>query len=217
MKIRAFYTRKGDLKFISHLNTIDLLQRAVFTTEKKIAFTEGFNPRPKMSFGNPLPLGVSSDLEVFDVEIVGDVKIIDFVNKLNEYLPDEVQIVRAYNADDSPSISKIIKHSIYEYTIYTDIELDKVDIDISDELIISRERKTKKGHPREFVRENISKNSKIINKFQKLEKGKYSLTAQLENSVDKIINPLNFINGLFSKYNLNISLDDVVIHKKDMK
>ena len=66
MKIRGFYTRNKDLKFISHLNTVDLLQRAIFYTNAKIKFSEGFNVHPKMSFGNPLPLGVSSDFEVFD-------------------------------------------------------------------------------------------------------------------------------------------------------
>ena len=114
MKIRAFYTRNGDLKFISHLNTINLLQRAVFSTNEEVAFSEGFNPHPIMSFGNPLPLGVSSDLEVFDVEFVNEIDISGFTKKMNEYLPKEVQIVRAYGAEDSDSISKIIKNSVYE-------------------------------------------------------------------------------------------------------
>lgn len=216
MKIRAFYTRNGDLKFISHLNTIDLLQRGVFSTDKKIAFTKGFNPRPKMSFGNPLPLGVSSDLEVFDVEIIDEIEISEFIKKMNEYLPEEIQIIKAYNADTSPSISKIIEYSIYEFTIYSEIKLENVNLDF-EELMISRERKSKKGSPREFIRENIGPNVKLISSFDKMEDGKYRIVAQLENSLDKIINPVNFILGLFSKYNMNISIDDVDIHKKDMK
>jgi len=216
MKIRAFYTRSGDLKYISHLNTIDLLQRAVFSTNKKIDFTKGFNPRPKMSFGNPLPLGVSSDFEVFDVDIIDEVLISDFISKMNDYLPDEIQIIKAYNADTSPSISKIINYSIYEFIIYSNIELENLNLDI-EELIISRERKTKKGSPREFVRENIASNVKIISGFEKIEDGKYQIVAQLENSVNKIVNPVNFIIGLFSKYNIKISTDDIDIHKKEMK
>lgn len=216
MKIRAFYTRNGDLKYISHLNTIDLLQRAVFSTNKKIDFTKGFNPRPKMSFSNPLPLGVSSDFEVFDVDIIDEVVISDFIRKMNDYLPDEIQIIKAYNADTSPSISKIINYSIYEFTIYSNIELENLNLDI-EELVISRERKTKKGSPREFVRENIASNVKIISGFEKIEDGKYQIVAQLENSVNKIVNPVNFIIGLFSKYNIKISTDDIDIHKKEMK
>lgn len=217
MKIRAFYTRNGDLKFISHLNTINLLQRAVFSTNEEVAFSEGFNPHPIMSFGNPLPLGVSSDLEVFDVEFVNEIDVPSFTKKMNEYLPKEVQIVRAYGAEDSDSISKIIKNSIYEYTIYTKLDLSSIDVDIDDELIIVRERKTKKNHPREFIRENIASNIKILSKFEKIDEDTYLLVAQLENSVNKIINPVNFINGLFEKLNIKVPIEDVSIHKKDMK
>ncbi len=217
MKIRAFYTRNGDLKFISHLNTINLLQRAVFSTNEEVAFSEGFNPHPIMSFGNPLPLGVSSDLEVFDVEFVNEIDISGFTKKMNEYLPKEVQIVRAYGAEDSDSISKIIKNSVYEYTIYTKLDLSSIDVDIDDELIIVRERKTKKNHPREFIRENIASNIKILSKFEKIDEDTYLLVAQLENSVNKIINPVNFINGLFEKLNIKVPIEDVSIHKKDMK
>lgn len=217
MKIRAFYTRNGDLKFISHLNTINLLQRAVFSTNEEVAFSEGFNPHPKMSFGNPLPLGVSSDLEVFDVEFINDIDIPSFTKKMNEYLPKEVQIVRAYGADGSESISKIIKNSIYEYTIYTEIDLSNFDINIDDELTIVRERKTKKNHPREFIRENIAENVNILSNFEKVDEDTYLLIAQLENSVNKIINPMNFINGLFEKLDIEISIEDVSIHKKDMR
>ncbi len=58
---------------------------------------------------------------------------------------------------------------------------------------------------------------KIISGFEKIEDGKYQIVAQLENSVNKIVNPVNFIIGLFSKYNIKISTDDTDIHKKEMK
>ena len=90
-------------------------------------------------------------------------------------------------------------------------------MDIDDELIIVRERKTKKNHPREFIRENIASNIKILSKFEKIDEDTYLLVAQLENSVNKIINPVNFINGLFEKLNIKVPIEDVSIHKKDMK
>ena len=142
MRLRVYYTRKGDLKFISHLNTIDLLQRTIFSTDYKVAFSEGFNPHPIMSFGNPLPLGVSSDFEVFDVEFVDKVEIENFINQANSYLPEEVKIFDAFEIPSNSSISKAFTHNLYEFRIFTDIKIDEIKIDTSDLLI--KRKKTKK-------------------------------------------------------------------------
>lgn len=216
MKIRFFYTRKDDLKFISHLNTVDLLQRAIFYTNVRVKFSEGFTPHPKMSFGNPLPLGVSSDCEVFDVELDEEINIDSFTDKLNEYLPNEIKIFKAYELDENISISKIFNYSIYEFYIYTNENLENIKLDIN-ELIIERKKKSKHKKYFEFILEDISDYIEIIEPFTKYDNETYKLVARLENSVEKIINPIRFIEGIMDKYNLNISIYDISIHKKEMK
>lgn len=213
MRLRVYYTRKGDLKFISHLNTIDLLQRTIFSTDYKVAFSEGFNPHPIMSFGNPLPLGVSSDFEVFDVEFVDKVEIENFINQANSYLPEEVKIFDAFEIPLNSSISKAFTHNLYEFRIFTDIKLDEIKIDTSD-LLIKRKKKKKKRE--EIISEDVSKHVEILSGFNMISDNEYELIAKLENSTEKIINPLNFINGIFEKYNLDISIYDVNINKKEM-
>lgn len=216
MKIRVHYTRRGDLKFISHLNTIDLLQRAIFYSDERVLFTEGFNPRPRMSFSNPLPLGVSSDLEIFDIELDGDTNIPSFIFKLNEYLPEEIRVIDAYNAENLDSINKSINYSIYLFYIYTNIKLDLLEIEIGKEFMVNRMKKIKHNR-RENVNENIADYVSIISGFKEIKEGLYYIEAQLENSTNKIINPINFIEGLLNKYELDIPLDEIKIHKKDMR
>lgn len=216
MKIRGFYTRNKDLKFISHLNTVDLLQRAIFYTNAKIKFSEGFNVHPKMSFGNPLPLGVSSDFEVFDIELDEKVNIKDFINKINEYLPSEVQIFKGIEVTDNSSISKIFNHSIYEFFITTNINLENVKLDFNDELIIERKKKSKNKKHFIYIEEDISDYVEVIEPFKKVDDNTYKLICKLENSHQKIINPQRFIEGVFKKYNLDISIYDVSINKKEM-
>lgn len=216
MKLRGFYTRLGDLKFISHLNTIDLLQRAAMFTGAKIIFTEGFNPHPKMSFGNPLPLGVSSEMEVFDIDVADETDIEKFKFEANKYLPKEVQIKKIFDATNDTKISKLFNYSIYEFFINTKIDLTKIKLDVEDELLIQRKKKNKKKKRKEIITEDISFNVELLSDFEKIGENEYKLTAKLENSIAKIINPMNFINGIFNKYNLEISEFDVIIHKKDM-
>lgn len=216
MKIRGKYTRNNELKFISHLNTIDLLQRAIFYTDVEVLFSEGFNAHPKMSFGNPLPLGVSSDHEIFDVEVADGTDIKYLMNKANEYLPNDVKIFEMVEEKENISISKIYKYSIYEFTIYTDLDLEKIDINLDDNIIIQRKKKSKNKKYFEYIEENITNNVFLLEGFKRINNESFSLVCKLENSSEKIINPLRFIEGLFKKYDLDISVFDVSIHKKEM-
>lgn len=216
MKLRLFYTRNGELKFISHLNTIDLLQRAVFNTDYQVSFSQGFNPHPLMSFGNPLPLGVSSDFEVFDVELEEDqVDLESFKDQLNSYLPKQVQVFEVFPAD-STSISKIFSYSLYEFTLDSSKDLEGLDLFDHRPIIIQRSRKAKKKREREIIEEDITSHVELLGPFEKLPSGEYFLQAKLENSNLKIINPMNFIQGLLKKYDIEIDPVDISIHKKEM-
>lgn len=215
MKVRGFYTRKGDLKFISHLNTVDLLQRAIMYTGVRVLFSEGFNVHPKMSFGNPLPLGVSSSMEVFDVELE-DGSDLEFVKeKANEYLPDEINITNLFENVDNQSISKIFTHSIFFFYIKSREDISKIQIENHGELLIERKKKSKNKKYFDVIEEDISDYVEF-DKFEKIDTDVYKLVAKLENSSDKIINPIRFIEGLLKKIGLNLSSGDVIIHKEKM-
>ncbi len=216
MKLRILYTRNDELKFISHLNTVDLLQRAVFNTDYQVLFSQGFNPHPIMSFGNPLPLGVSSDFEIFDVDLVDDQVDLDkFKDQLNSYLPKQVQVFKIFLADNT-SISKVFSYSIYEFIIDSEKNLEELNLFDKKPIIIERTKKAKKKREREIVQEDITSHVEIKKNFIKLQTGEYFLEAKLENSNNKIINPMNFIQGLLKKYNINIDPVDISIHKREM-
>lgn len=216
MKLRLFYTRNDELKFISHLNTIDLLQRAVFNTDYQVAFSQGFNPHPIMSFGNPLPLGVSSDFEIFDVELDEDQVDLDKLkNQLNAYLPDQVQVFKVFVADNT-SISRVFSYSIYEFTLDSEKDLEKLNLFDNEPIIIERTKKIKKKREREVIQEDITGHVEIKANFKKIQTGEYFLEAKLENSNTKIINPMNFIQGLLKKYEILIDPEEIFIHKREM-
>ncbi|HPO51004.1 MAG TPA: DUF2344 domain-containing protein, partial [Spirochaetota bacterium] len=51
------FSKSGLLKFIGHIDTLKYFERLFFVSEISSAFTEGFNPHPKLQFCSPLPLG----------------------------------------------------------------------------------------------------------------------------------------------------------------
>ena len=68
--VRLRYTKRGKVRWISHRDVARALERAFRITELPLAFTEGFSPRPKVSFGLALSTGHESDAEYLDLVFV---------------------------------------------------------------------------------------------------------------------------------------------------
>ena len=61
VKYRLQFSKEGETKYVSHLDLVRLFTRAFKRAELPLAYSEGFNPHPKMSIGLPLSVGVTSE------------------------------------------------------------------------------------------------------------------------------------------------------------
>lgn len=124
-KIISKYSKTGNLKYISHLDVLRFIQRAVKRADIPAKYSEGFNPHMKTSFGFPLSLGNESIGEYFDLELSEKIYIQTFIDKMNSVLPKEMQLLAAKYTDDNESI---MSRCLYvEYLI--NIEFESLDID----------------------------------------------------------------------------------------
>ena len=57
----------GPTRYIGHLDLARTLERSLNRARIPVAYTQGFNPRPRMQFATALPLGYTSDCELADV------------------------------------------------------------------------------------------------------------------------------------------------------
>ncbi|MBN1975728.1 MAG: DUF2344 domain-containing protein [Sedimentisphaerales bacterium] len=60
---------KGTLRFISHSQMLSVFQRALVRAGIEPQYSQGFNPRPKISLPLPRPVGVESDDELLVMSI----------------------------------------------------------------------------------------------------------------------------------------------------
>ncbi len=88
------YAKRGDAKFISHLDFLRLIQRAMRRAGLPLKFSEGFNPHPCLSFAQPLGVGCSGEKELFEVELTE--KCDDIVTRLAPKMPRGIEIVEAF-------------------------------------------------------------------------------------------------------------------------
>jgi radical SAM-linked protein len=70
LKVRFKFTRTGPACFCSQLETAKIIERTLRRAKLPVAFSLGFHPHPKMSFGPALPLGYESKGEYFDVGLL---------------------------------------------------------------------------------------------------------------------------------------------------
>lgn len=66
-RLRLKFSRTDELKYISHLDLMRCWERVLRRASMPMAYSEGFNPRPRLSLAAPLPVGVSSDCELMDI------------------------------------------------------------------------------------------------------------------------------------------------------
>lgn len=69
---RILYQKGEEIRFIGHLDMLRMAHRIVRISELPIAYSEGYNRHPLVSFGPPLPLGMMSDVEYFDLYLRDD-------------------------------------------------------------------------------------------------------------------------------------------------
>jgi len=87
VKIRVEFSKTDGLRFLSHLELMAALHRAIRRAEFPLVYSEGYHPSPKISFGPPLGVGIGGLGEYFDMEVVPPFDIVNNRRKLNSTLP----------------------------------------------------------------------------------------------------------------------------------
>ncbi|MBQ4093196.1 MAG: DUF2344 domain-containing protein [Firmicutes bacterium] len=115
MNYRINYEVKGSLAFLSHLEVMRLWQRAMLRCHLPIAWTQGFNPRPKLSLGPARNVGVEGLSEYLDAEFDGMVKSTELIEKLNSILPEGVTVLKVREIPQGTKmLEAVINEAVYK-------------------------------------------------------------------------------------------------------
>lgn len=92
---RVLYSRRPPSHLLGHLELLVLVFRALRRAGLPIAYTQGFNPSPRVSFSQALPVGMESLAEYFDMELTRPVMAdAALVEALNRELPPGLVVSR---------------------------------------------------------------------------------------------------------------------------
>ena len=102
MRVRVRFHKLGKVRWTSHRDVARMWERAFRRLSLPLAYTQGFSPRPKVSFGLALSTGHESVAEYLDLELVDDAgpEIGTLATSLTPALPAGIDVLAAITVDD---------------------------------------------------------------------------------------------------------------------
>jgi radical SAM-linked protein len=138
VRLRVRFTKQGKIRFTSHRDTARVWERTVRRAQLPVAYSQGFSPHARLSFGLALSTGFESDAEYLDIDLdparAESVDVDALARRLSALLPDGMETTAIeVLAPGSPSLQQIVTSCEY----HIDLTVDPPNDASSDELAAS--------------------------------------------------------------------------------
>lgn len=150
-KYRLKVTKLGILRYFSHLDWQNTFLKAILRSNLKVAFTQGFNPTPKVSMGVALPLFLESNAELVDIELLNRITCEELNETLSKFLPTGCDILSVKELEKgTPAIDHTAQWAEYKVSLIKKDDCNLKSFRYNCDMVLSREeilltKKNKKG------------------------------------------------------------------------
>jgi radical SAM-linked protein len=117
-RLRITFAKGEELKYISHLDLMRLWERVCRRAGVPLAYSHGFNPRPKITIAAALPVGFTSRGEVMDVILERPISPLNFAKSLAPHLPPGLELLSVEEVYAKlPSLQSQVRSAEYRVTV----------------------------------------------------------------------------------------------------
>lgn len=162
-KLRLALNKGEKLRFLSHLDYAQAVERMIRRADIRMAYSEGFNPHMKISFSSALALGVTAAAEYIDMDVLEEDSLESIMERLNRVAPPGLEVLDGKEMPNKvKKMMAICNYAIYEVTGPTtaDVEWSELLKTFNEASEISYEKVTPKKtriiDVKEFVKESIT-------------------------------------------------------------
>ncbi len=153
--VRLRFSKGDPVRFLSHLDVLRTIERAIRRSKLPIAYSEGFHPKQKIAFAHALPVGVTSKAEYMDLQMNKSVSGIEVQEALNTVLPPGFRISdSAMLPERTASLMSIVKAATYRLAFLKTVSFNGEEVVkqllAAEQLMVDRQ--TKKGIRRLDIR-----------------------------------------------------------------
>lgn len=146
-QVRLRYSKLGKLRFTSHRDMARIWERSVRRVQLPIAYSEGFSPRAKLSFGLALPTVFESQAEFVDLTFKEIVPADTLPELLTNVLPQGITVTGAVALEGKvASLQETVEATSWSLFVdgdHNELQTWSQDVLAADELLVTRERKGK--------------------------------------------------------------------------
>ena len=119
-RLRVTYAKGEALKYISHLDLARTWERAFRRARLPVAYSQGFNPRPRFQMASALPVGVTGRSELLDLWLAEPLLSKEVVARLRPVVPRGLEVLSADEVDlKAPALQAQMRAADYRATIHT--------------------------------------------------------------------------------------------------
>ncbi|MGW8256032.1 MAG: TIGR03936 family radical SAM-associated protein [Thermoguttaceae bacterium] len=87
LRVRVDFNKEDDLRFIGHRDLIRCFERLFRRAGIPLSLSEGFHPKPRMTFPLPLAVGIEGHGEVMDLEVSESFSVPETLTRLQSQAP----------------------------------------------------------------------------------------------------------------------------------
>jgi radical SAM family uncharacterized protein/radical SAM-linked protein len=145
LRLKASYSKLGQARYFGHIELMKIFSRAIRRAKISVKFSEGFHPKPKLSFVEALPIGVESQEEWLYIFVSEDEQPESIKTRLNRHLPKGLRILDCKPASKK-SDGSVLSAATYEIVqkggVFDEKELES--FKMRRELVLSRTNRKKR-------------------------------------------------------------------------
>ncbi len=230
MRVRIKFAKKESVKYLGHLDIMRFFQRCFNRAEVKMEYSEGYNPHQKMSFAQPLGVGIISRGEYLDAEIASGQDLEDICRRLNDVCGDGFEVLNVKAVEEgAKKAMAALQFASYEVDVrrlaavaadlgQTDVENSAVNLEEFDSVVnraiselLSEDHimvsKTTKSGTRE-----VDIRPQIVELSEKDGNVKMKVTAGSDNN----LKPDTLLASIFAKTDIEYQKEKITITREEL-
>lgn len=149
-RLRLTYSKGEALRYVGHLDFVRAWERVLRRAGVPLAYSEGFNPQPKLQFASALPLGATGTHELLDVILSEPVAPGSFLDRVRPQLPAGLDLLAVEEVPlKTAALQARMLSSTWQIDVASDLDGDDLAHRVSELLArdsIPRSRQ-RKGRP----------------------------------------------------------------------
>ena len=188
-KLKVSFSKTGNAKYFGHLELVNIMFRAIKRAAIDIKYSQGFHPKPKVSFEDPLAIGIESESENMYIAVSHLIKPKEVVQRLNKQLPAGLEILECTEVESKNNIDR---QNSFTYRVrIKDYDFDENNIlKFKNQKEVFIERLNKKGKVHKINLKNVVLDIKLTSKKD--------IEFMLKPDNGKIVRPYEVLKNIFN-------------------